>query len=165
MSSWWWVESPLETCRAVCKYKWTVYCCILLDNYWIKPHFGLNYKHFCRVRWSQRRIGPFDLSSQPCYSLNFSSTNSEGLKMFRRILPLLLPDCNKFLHSIAPMWRGVEWLPLYAEYLQADEVEGNVFPVLKHRDTMASGCVGNLPRIPEPCTRRSDCSCWPSDHL
>jgi hypothetical protein len=51
--------------------------------------------------------------------------------MFRRILPLFLPDCNKFLHSIAPMWRGVEWLPLYAEYLQADEVEGNVFPLLK----------------------------------
>ena len=52
----------------------------------------------------------------------------------------------------------MEWLPLYAEYLQADEVEGNVFPVLKHHDTMAFGCVGNLPRIPDLCTR-TDFSC------
>jgi len=34
MSSWWWVEIPPETCRAVCGYKSTVYCCILLYNYW-----------------------------------------------------------------------------------------------------------------------------------
>ena len=34
MSCWWWVEMPPETCIAVCKYKWTPYCCILLDNYW-----------------------------------------------------------------------------------------------------------------------------------
>ena len=34
MSSWWWVEIPHETCRAVYRYKWTVYSCTLLDNYW-----------------------------------------------------------------------------------------------------------------------------------
>ena len=85
--------------------------------------------------------------------------------MFRKILPLFLPDCNKFLHSIAPMWRGVEWLPLYAEYLQADEVEGNVFPVLKHHDTMALGRAGNLPRIPDLYARRSECSFSPSGHV
>jgi len=26
--------------------------------------------------------------------------------MFRKILPLFPPDCNKFLHSIAPMLEG-----------------------------------------------------------
>jgi len=31
---WWWVEIPPETCRAVYRHKWTVYSCILLDNYW-----------------------------------------------------------------------------------------------------------------------------------
>jgi hypothetical protein len=34
MSSWWWVQIPPETCRAVYRYKSTVYRCILLDNYW-----------------------------------------------------------------------------------------------------------------------------------
>ena len=33
MSSWWWVEIPPETCTAICRYRYTVYCCILLDNY------------------------------------------------------------------------------------------------------------------------------------
>ena len=28
------VVSPPETYRAVCRYKWTVYCCIFLGNYW-----------------------------------------------------------------------------------------------------------------------------------
>ena len=41
-SSWWWVEIPPETCRAVCRYKYTVYCCILFDNYWHKFHHHTN---------------------------------------------------------------------------------------------------------------------------
>jgi hypothetical protein len=31
MSSWWWVEVPPETCRAVFRYKQTAWRCILLD--------------------------------------------------------------------------------------------------------------------------------------
>jgi len=34
MNSWCWVEVPHETCREVYRYKWTVFSCILLDNYW-----------------------------------------------------------------------------------------------------------------------------------
>ena len=34
VTSWWWMGIPPDTCRAVYRYKWTVYCCILLGNYW-----------------------------------------------------------------------------------------------------------------------------------
>jgi hypothetical protein len=34
MSSWWWVEMPPETCKAVYGYKWNVYICSFLDYYW-----------------------------------------------------------------------------------------------------------------------------------
>jgi hypothetical protein len=46
MSSWWWVEIPPEACRAVYRYKSTVYSCILLHNYWhiFMMHGPLNIK-------------------------------------------------------------------------------------------------------------------------
>jgi hypothetical protein len=57
--------------------------------------------------------------------LNFSSANPKGSKIVQKNSSFV-PGCNKFLHSIAPMCKGVEWLPLYAEYLETDEDEGNV---------------------------------------
>jgi hypothetical protein len=47
------------------------------------------------------------------------------------------------------MWRDLERLPLYAEYLQADRGGGNFFPVLKHNVMRGKVCVAEVPRVLE----------------
>jgi len=42
--SWWWVKVPPETYGAIFRHKYTVYSCILLDNYWICTYDARTHK-------------------------------------------------------------------------------------------------------------------------
>jgi hypothetical protein len=71
MSSWWWMELTLETCRAVYKYKSTVYFCILLDNYWHIFHDEGTLEHKIHYKTvSRAEILPL------CITDKFSKTKS-----------------------------------------------------------------------------------------
>jgi hypothetical protein len=59
MCSWWWVEVPPETCRAVSRYKYTVWRSIFLDIhvYWniLTRHVPINVKSHNNI--SKRQMG------------------------------------------------------------------------------------------------------------
>jgi hypothetical protein len=57
MCSWWWMEVPPETCRAVYRNKWTVCSRILWNSYWHRfaMHGPMNIKLSRMAQWTQAR--------------------------------------------------------------------------------------------------------------